>query len=112
MDVSGARQRTPPPPARSLTMARKAEDGGADASAAPDLTRLKRMFEEARDLTAQARLEAMTDIDYYDSKQWTAEELAALRERRQPGIVINRVKPAVEGLSRGIGGSQTEPPGV
>ena len=37
----------------------------ADVAGQPDLARLKRMFEEARDLTAQARLEALTDIDYF-----------------------------------------------
>lgn len=68
-------------------MARRAVGGGS-----PDVARLRAMFEEARDQSAQARLEALTDIDYYDSQQWTAEERAALRERRQPDIVINRIQ--------------------
>lgn len=45
----------------------------ADAETAPDLARLKRLFEEARDLTREARNEALLDLDYYD----TDEALAA-----------------------------------
>lgn len=64
----------------------------------PDLARLKRMFEEARDLTSDARTEALIDQDYYDTDQWTEAEKNALRARKQPDIVINRVKPAVNGI--------------
>jgi len=70
----------------------------ATADTAPDLARLKRMFEEARDLTREARTEALMDLDYYDGKQWTDAEREALRARRQPDIVINRIKPAVNGI--------------
>ena len=65
---------------------------------APDVARLKRYFEEARDLTQEARTQAMIDQDYYDGNQWTAAERAALRLRRQPDIVVNRIKPAVNGI--------------
>lgn len=71
---------------------------GVEASATPDLMRLKRMFAESRDLTQQARTEALTDQDYYDGKQWSAAELTALAARHQPDIVINRVKPAINGI--------------
>lgn len=67
-------------------------------AAAPDLARLKRYFEEARDLTQEARAQALIDLDYYDGAQWTAAERAALRLRRQPDIVINRIKPAINGI--------------
>ncbi len=36
--------------------------------------------------------------DYFDHKQWTAEQEAKLAERRQAAIVVNRIKPKVEGL--------------
>lgn len=36
--------------------------------------------------------------DYYDSKQWTEEEENKLRARRQAAIVVNRIRPKVEGL--------------
>lgn len=64
----------------------------------PDLALLKRQFEEARSLTAQARTESLIDQDYYDGHQWTAEERAALQARKQPDIVINRTRVAVNGI--------------
>lgn len=73
-------------------------EGGVIEQAAPDIGRLKRMFEEAQSLTVTARAEAMTDLDYYDCKQWSQAEIAALRARGQPDIVINRVRPAVDGI--------------
>lgn len=63
-----------------------------------DLARLKRYFTEYRDLSSDARTQSMADIDYYDSKQWTEAEKEALAKRKQPDIVINRVKPAVNGM--------------
>jgi hypothetical protein len=36
--------------------------------------------------------------DYYDSKQWTEEEAQKLESRRQAAIVVNRIRPKVEGL--------------
>jgi len=63
-----------------------------------DLAKLKRYFAEARDLTVEARRVSLNCIDYYDSDQFTAEELAALAKRRQPPIVINRIKVAINGI--------------
>lgn len=68
------------------------------AGTAPDLAKLRRLFDEARSLTQDARLESLKDTDYYDSKQWTPQELVALRARKQPDVVINRIKPAVNGI--------------
>jgi len=36
--------------------------------------------------------------DYFDGRQWTANEERKLRARRQAPIVVNRIKPKVEGL--------------
>jgi hypothetical protein len=80
-----------------------------DEPKGPDLARLKKMFDEARDLTDVARREAIRDIDYYDSKQWTLEEKAALKKRKQPDIVINRIKPAVNGILGVVQRSHSEP---
>jgi len=70
----------------------------AAASPAPDLARLKRMVEEWRSLTAEARLDSEISIDYYDTKQWTENEKASLAARNQPDIAFNRIKPAVNGI--------------
>jgi hypothetical protein len=72
-----------------------ARDAGA---AEPDLARLKRFFTESEQLTQDARRHSLTALDYYDSDQFTREELVALEARRQPAIVINRIKPAINGI--------------
>lgn len=48
--------------------------------------------------TMDARITSERCRDYYDHKQWTAEETAKLLKRRQAPIVVNRIKPKVEGL--------------
>jgi hypothetical protein len=65
---------------------------------APDLTRLKRYFTESEQLTLAARTHSLRAIDYYDSDQFGREELVKLHERNQPAIVINRIKPAINGI--------------
>lgn len=74
--------------------------GPAESAAAelPDLNRLKRYFTEHEQLTYEARRNSLTAIDYYDGSQFTREELAELHARGQPALVINRVKPAVNGI--------------
>lgn len=47
--------------------------------------------DEARRLSQRAR-------DYFDHKQWTEVEANKLRARSQAPIVVNRIKPKVEGL--------------
>jgi len=77
-------------------MARSASSGGLAPTA--DLMRLKRYFTEHEQLTYAARRNSLTALDYYDSDQFTREELAKLRERGQPPIVVNRIKPAINGI--------------
>lgn len=47
--------------------------------------------EDGRELSQRCR-------DYFDHRQWTAEEVQKLRARKQAAIVVNRIKPKVEGL--------------
>lgn len=75
----------------------------------PDLASLKRMFEDAANLTSTARVQSQTDRDYYDGIQWTREEKEALRARKQPDNVFNRVRPAVNGTVGVIDQGQTDP---
>jgi hypothetical protein len=70
----------------------------APGGAAPDLARLKRYFTESEQLTQAARTKSLKAIDYYDTDQFTVAELSALAERGQPAIVINRIKPAINGI--------------
>ena len=69
-----------------------------DDNTPPDLQTLKRYFTESEQLTQSARANSLTAIDYYDSDQFTAAELQALKDRGQPAIVVNRIKPAVNGI--------------
>ena len=75
----------------------------------PDLATLKRYFSEARDLTQASRAQALTALDYYDSDQYSPDELAAFERRRQPAIVINRVKPAINGIIGVIERGRSDP---
>jgi hypothetical protein len=76
---------------------------------APDLARKKKLFEESRDLTQDARTESLTDCDYYDSEQLSDTVKKALRKRKQPELVINRVKPAINGILGVVQRGKSEP---
>lgn len=58
----------------------------------------KEQVEQFLEDTDLARRLSQKCRDYFDHKQWTAAEEAKLRERRQAAIVVNRIKPKVEGL--------------
>jgi hypothetical protein len=60
---------------------------------------LVQMFEEAEDATREARKLAERDRDYYDGKQWTADETSALEKRKQPVVTYNRIQRKVDYLS-------------
>ncbi|MEM7621315.1 MAG: hypothetical protein AAF228_12830 [Pseudomonadota bacterium] len=49
-------------------------------------------FEDAEEASYDARKLAQRDRDYYDNKQLSSEQIAELKKRGQPDIVINRIK--------------------
>lgn len=59
---------------------------------------MKKQVEDFLMLTIDARITSEKCRDYYDSKQWTSDEVAKLASRQQAPIVVNRVKPKVDGL--------------
>lgn len=63
-----------------------------------ELSAFCRQFEEAEESTQDSRQKAERDRDYYDEKQWTAEEETALKNRKQPVITYNRVKRKVNAM--------------
>jgi hypothetical protein len=65
------------------------------------LARLIRDFQEAEEATADARAEAERSRDFRDGRQWTAEEAAILRKRRQPIVWNNIIGRKIE-LLRGL----------
>ena len=60
------------------------------------LSRLVRGFEDWLTVTQESRDEAELARDYYDGKQWTEEEQATFRLRKQPIITDNMLKDKVE----------------
>lgn len=62
------------------------------------LLEMVRQFESAEDATADSRKLAERDRDYYDEKQWTAEEKSALEKRGQPAVTFNRIKRKINSL--------------
>ena len=58
----------------------------------------KAQVESFNSATLDNRLLQQRDRDYYDHKQYTDEELAEFRKRRQAPVINNRIKPKVEGL--------------
>jgi len=74
-----------------------------------ELDRLKKLYREARDTTKAARDKADLAQDYYDNKQWTPEQLKALRKRKQPEIWINRIAPAVNGILGVLEAGESDP---
>lgn len=63
-----------------------------------ELSDLKKQVDGFLSATYDARIASEKARDYYDGYQWTEEEIGTLRRRRQAPIVVNRVKPKVEGL--------------
>ncbi len=75
------------------------EDSVMVQKASPEeLLGMVREFEDAEHATREARILAQRDRDYYDEKQWTPEEVAALERRGQPAITSNRIKRKVNSL--------------
>ena len=63
-----------------------------------DLPKLKTMVEIGAELTEDARSASERDRDYYDGHQWTPEEIAILKRRKQPVSVINRIQRKVDAM--------------
>jgi hypothetical protein len=53
---------------------------------------------EADDATCDSREMSEKCRNFYDSKQWSEKEAAALKKRKQAPVVINRIKPKIDGL--------------
>lgn len=62
------------------------------------MTTAKEKVEKFLEDTQDARVLSQKCRDYFDHKQWSEEQAAKLKKRRQAPIVVNRVKPKVEGL--------------
>ena len=82
-----------------------------DRNLSPDdeLQVLRKQVDDFLTDTEEARRMSERDRDYYDNFQWTAHEEAKLRSRNQAPIVVNRIKPKVEGLKGLLGIRNSDP---
>jgi len=72
----------------------------ASTEKAPDYsaTDSVRRFEESEHATRDARAKSEKCRDYYDNKQWTQDEIDALKKRGQPIVTSNRIQRKVNYL--------------
>lgn len=75
----------------------------------PPLQTCKRMLDEFRDLTLDARTLSRKCEDYYHCDQWTPQERAVLAKRMQPDTTVNRIRVAINGTVGVVDGSKSEP---
>lgn len=62
------------------------------------VTRFVRLFENAEEASQEARAESERAWDYYDGRQLTSEQIAALKKRKQPPVIENLIRPKVDYL--------------
>jgi len=53
-------------------------------------------FHDSLEKQSNFRKESQRDCNYYDNEQWTQEEINELKDRNQPVITINRIKPTID----------------
>ena len=63
-----------------------------------DVSVFRKHAEEYLNLTEEGRIKSERARDYVLGYQWTSEEIAVLTSRGQAPIVVNRIKPKIEGL--------------
>lgn len=78
--------------------------------AEPNIITLRKMFDNARDLTSLARDDQQLDQDYYDGPaQLKSEVRDILKARAQPPIIDNRIAPAIDGILGVMENGKTDP---
>lgn len=73
-------------------------EGSVNTADAHDIGYHTKRFEEAEEAMRPARNDSERDRDYYDGKQLTADEKAALNKRGQPPVIYNRIQRKVNYL--------------
>lgn len=78
----------------------------------PDLPKLQRYVDLWGSEMEPATRQALQCRDFYDGKQLTADDERELRARGQPIVVMNRIKPAVNGIVGVVERGRTDPKGL
>lgn len=55
-------------------------------------------YEYSIDLTQSARKRSLQSVDYYENRQWTDEEIAELKDRKQAPFTENHIHPKIDFL--------------
>jgi hypothetical protein len=74
------------------------EDSVEKAAGSDAITLVRGQVDQYMNDTRVGRAQSERCRDYYDHKQWTPAEIEKLKKRNQAPIVVNRIKPKVEGL--------------
>jgi hypothetical protein len=88
------------------------EEGQDLTNKIDSLSMLVQAVEDYLDNTVDARDLAHKCRDYYDGKQWSSEEISALKKRNQPIVTNNRIKSKVQFLMGMENQSRTDPKGL
>ena len=99
------------PGAKQKAERREAEAKASGYSSDDNLDMLVDYFEDAEEVTNDARKLAERDRDYYDNKQLTRKEKNILAKRGQPDIIINRIQTKVNFLLGYEASQRTDPKG-
>ena len=70
-----------------------------ESSLTGSIPHIVKLFEESENSSFDSRKLCERDRDYYDGKQWTAEEERALNKRGQPVVTYNRIQRKVNFLA-------------
>lgn len=81
-----------------VALAQYQEQTAPEIDWAAEHARLVSMFEESEDAGRTNVQKAERDVDYYDGKQWTEEEVKKLRKRGQAALMDNHIKPKIRFL--------------
>lgn len=73
------------------------------------LERARRYFLESTNATQENDLLCVRDANYFHGKQLSAEVRNELKQRGQPLVIMNRIKPAIDGMLGVIDGMETQP---
>lgn len=75
----------------------------------PEHGQMKRLYQESREGTSEGSKRARTCFDFFHDRQWTAKETKVLRDRKQPVVWENLIKPAVNGVLGVLEQGQADP---
>lgn len=81
----------------------------AAPQSATTLEQLKKMLDDFRTTTERSRKASCLYRDYYDAEQLTSDERRVLRQRKQPEIIINRVRRGIDGVLGVVEQGKTDP---